>query len=111
MNLLAKQKEILRLENQLMVARGRDCHGAWKGLVHTNIFKMDSQQGPTVEHRELCSILCGGLHGRGVWGRMDTCMYVCMAESLHCPPENITLFIGSGCICSVMSDSLQPPGL
>ena len=46
MNLLAKQ--ILRLENQLMVARGRDCHGAWKGLVHTDIFKMDSHLGPTV---------------------------------------------------------------
>ena len=23
--------------------------------------------------------------GGGVWGRMDTC--ICMAESLHCPPE------------------------
>ena len=31
-----------------MVARGRDWHGAWKALVHTDIFKMDSQQGPTV---------------------------------------------------------------
>ena len=28
----------------------------------------------------------------GVWGRMDTC--ICMAEFLHCPPENIrTLLI------------------
>ena len=32
---------------------------------------MDNQQGPTVEHRELCSVLCGSLDGRGVWGRMD----------------------------------------
>ena len=29
---------------------------------------------------------------RGVWGRMNTC--VCMAESLHCPPETMTLLIG-----------------
>ena len=26
--------------------------------------------------------------GGGFWGRMDTC--VCMAEFLHCSPENIT---------------------
>ena len=35
----------------------------------------------------------GSLNGRGVWGRMDTCM--CMAESLHCSPETVTtLLIG-----------------
>ena len=33
---------------------------------------MDNQQGPTVEHMELCSMLCSNLDGRGVWGRMDT---------------------------------------
>ena len=27
----------------------------------------------------------------GVWGRMDTC--VCVANSLHCSPETITLFV------------------
>ena len=38
----------------------------------------------------------GSLDGRGVWGRMDTC--VCMTESLHCPPETITtLLIGYAC--------------
>ena len=40
-----------------------------------------------------CSMLCGSLDGRGVWGRMDTCIW--MAESLGCPPETImTLLIG-----------------
>ena len=29
--------------------------------VHTAIFKMDNQQGPTVEHMELCSMLHGSL--------------------------------------------------
>ena len=48
---------------------------------------MDNQQGPTVQHMELCSMLCGSLDGRGVWGRMDTCLY--MAESLHCSLETI----------------------
>ena len=57
------------------------------------MFKMHNQQGPTVQHRELCSMLCGSLDARGVWGRMDTCM--CMTESLHCSPETITkLLIG-----------------
>ena len=38
-------------------------------------------------------MLCGSLDGRGVWGRMDTCM--CMAESLPYSPEIITtLLIG-----------------
>ena len=38
-------------------------------------------------------MLCSSLDGRGVWGRMDTC--ICMAESLCCPPETIiTLLIG-----------------
>ena len=53
---------------------------------------MDNQQGPTVEHMELCSILFGSLDGRGAWGGMNTC--VCMAESRHCSPEAITtLFV------------------
>ena len=56
---------------------------------------MSKQQGPMVEHRELCSVLCGSLHGRGVWGKMDSC--ICVAESLCCPPEAITtLFISYG---------------
>ena len=53
---------------------------------------MDNQQGPTVEHMELCSTLCGSLDGSGVWRRMDTCVYV--AESLHYSPKTITtLFV------------------
>ena len=55
----------------------RDSQGDWNGHVHTAVFKMDNQQGPPVQHRDLCSVLCDSLDGRGVWGRMDTCM--CMA--------------------------------
>jgi len=36
-------------------------------------------------------MLCGSLDGRGVGGRMDTC--VCIAESLHCLPETITTLL------------------
>ena len=38
-------------------------------------------------------MLCGSLGGRGVWGRMDTC--ICMGETLHCSCETTTtLLIG-----------------
>ena len=48
-----------------------------------------------------CLMLCGSLDGRGVWGRMDTC--VCMAESLCYPPEAITtLLIGYTLISLVL---------
>ena len=43
----------------------------WDGHVHTAVFRIGSRQGPTLQHRELCSRLCDGLDGRGVWGRMD----------------------------------------
>ena len=49
------------------------------------------QQGPTVQCREFCSKLCGSLDGRGVLGKMDTC--ICMAESLCCPAETITTLL------------------
>ena len=66
----------------------------WNQHVHTAIFKKDNQQGPTVQHRELCLMLWGSLGvPRGVWGRMDPC--ICMAEPLPCSPETvIALLIG-----------------
>ena len=74
------------------------------------MFKMDSQQSHTVQHTELCPILCGSQDGRGVWGKVDTC--VCMAESLCCPSESITkLLMALRSVQfshSVMSDSLWP---
>ena len=42
---------------------------------------------------EFCSMLCGTMDGRGVWGRMETC--TCLDESLSCSPEiTATLLIG-----------------
>ena len=53
---------------------------------------MDNQQGPTVWHRKLHSVMWQP-PWEGVWGRMDTC--VRMAESLCYSPETITaLLIG-----------------
>ena len=36
-------------------------------------------------------MLCGSLDGRGVWGRIDTCIF--MVESLCHPPETITTLL------------------
>ena len=43
---------------------------------------MGKQQGPTVYHKKLCSILCNNLNGKRIWKRTDTC--ICIAESLCC---------------------------
>ena len=67
---------------------GWDSYGFGEDYVHTAIFKMDNPQKPIAKHMELCSMLCGSLDERQVWGRMDTC--ICMTESLHCSPETIS---------------------
>ena len=46
----------------------------------------------TVWHMKLCSVLHGSLDGRGVWGRMDTCIYM----ALHCLPEATTILLVNG---------------
>ena len=40
------------------------------------IFKVDNQQDPTVQSRELCSTLYGNLDGRGVWGKWIHIIYI-----------------------------------
>ena len=73
-----------------MVARGRMGRRVrwrvWDGHVHIAVFKMNNQEGLTVQLMELCSVLCGSLDGREVWGRMDT-------YSLLCSPETITTLL------------------
>ena len=46
----------------------------------------------SLEAKGVCSKSCGRQDGRGVWGRMDTCL--CVVESLCGSPETITLLIG-----------------
>ena len=43
---------------QVQGGRGRDGLGAWDQQMQTIIQRMDKQQGPTVQHRELCLIPC-----------------------------------------------------
>ena len=45
---LQNRKRLMDLENELMVARGRDSKGVWESHVHTAIFQMQNQQGLSV---------------------------------------------------------------
>ena len=55
---------------------GRDGYGVCDGRVCTGIFNMDNEQGPTIEHMELCSLLCGSLDWkRSVGENGFMCMY------------------------------------
>ena len=51
-SLLRNRNKLIDLENELMVTRGEQCRmdrlGIWDGYVHTAIFKINNQQGPTV---------------------------------------------------------------
>ena len=82
---LQTRKWFTELENELMVAGGRmggRDREFGMDLCTLLYLKMDNQQGPLVYHRKLYLMLCDSLDGRGVWGRMEKCMY--MAESFHC---------------------------
>ena len=72
--------------------RGRARSAVWDRHVYTTIFKIDNQQGPTVQHRELGSIFCNNRNGKRIWERIDIC--ICISESLCCTPDtNTTLLI------------------
>ena len=62
---------------------GRDSQGVWDGYGHTAVFNMENQQGPAVQPRELCSMLCNNLmvtRGGG-WGR-EASLKITNAEAL-----------------------------
>ena len=70
---------------------GRESEGVWDWHVHTVVFKMNNQQGPTVQHRELCSMLFNNLRGKEIWRRIDTGIHI--TDSLWCPPGTITTLL------------------
>ena len=63
MNLFMKQKQTHGHKKQAVVTKGerelgRDKLGVWDKQIYTTSYKIDKQQSPTVEHRELYSIFC-----------------------------------------------------
>ena len=58
-------------------------------LIYTTMFKINNQQGPTVQHRELCLIFWEYyINGKRFFKKIDTCL--CITESLCCTPETNT---------------------
>ena len=89
MNLFTKQKQTHRHRKQsygYQRGRERDKSGAWDDHTHSTIYKIDNQQRPTVEHRELYSIFWDNLYQKRILKRMD----ICITESLCCTPETNT---------------------
>ena len=48
---------------------------------------MDNQQGPTVQHMELCSMFCNNLIGKRIFKITDTCIringYLCCTTKIN----------------------------
>ena len=97
MNLLTKQKETHRLRKLT--------YGCWgwgwgEGIVRDFQKVMYTLLYLTwITNKDLLystwnSAHCSSLDGRGVWGRMDTCIR--MAESLHCSSDTITRLFVNG---------------
>ena len=63
-----------------------DIQGVWDGHVHTAVFKTDNQQGPAVEHKELCSVLCVSLEGREFRGQSGQFSSVAQSCLTLCTP-------------------------
>ena len=53
-------------------------------------FKIDNQQGPTLQHKQLCLVFYINVNKR-IWKRRDT--YICITESLSCIPETNTTWL------------------
>ena len=45
---------------------GKDKLGRWNGHTHTTVYEIDNQQGPTLYHTELYSIVCNDLYGKRI---------------------------------------------
>ena len=76
------------------------------------MFKTDKQQGPTVWHMELCSILGNNLNGKRIERIADTCG--CITDSLCCTRKTNTtvdrLSCGGAVVCrSVVCDPFVTP--
>ena len=64
MNLFTKQKQTQTLKTNLWLPKEKwvgNKLGVWDQQIQTTVYKIDKQQGPAVQHRELYSISCGKL--------------------------------------------------
>ena len=62
MNLSTKKNKVINMENRLLAkgqeGREQDGLGVWDWQMQTITFRMDKQQGPNPQHRELYGVSC-----------------------------------------------------
>ena len=74
--------------------QGKGQTEVWDRPIPTIEFKTDNQQGPTMQHRELCSIFCKNQNGTIIWKGIDT--YICITKPFCCILySNTKLFISN----------------
>ena len=61
---------------------GRNKLGVRDQHVHSTKYKIDNQQGPTVQHRELYSILCDNLYEKRICKRINTVYSICIINTV-----------------------------
>ena len=88
MNLFTKQKQKHRLKKQTRV--GGEWGEGWgigivkefgMGYIHTLLYL--KWKINLLYSTGNCSMLCGNMDGRGVWGRMDTCICMVSRFAVH----------------------------
>ena len=69
MNIFTKQRRLTDFKTNLLLLEAmREVtgnFGVWDWHIHIAVFKTDNQ-GPTVQHRELCSVFCNNLNGKRI---------------------------------------------
>jgi hypothetical protein len=48
--------------------------------IDTTIYKIDNQQGPTTNHRELCLKFCNNRNGKRIYKGTDICICDCASS-------------------------------
>ena len=88
---LPNRKRLIDLESKLMVANGKDEGkgqlGIWGWTCTHCCIKWMTNKDLLYSTKNSAQQLCGSLDGRGVWGKMDTC--ICVAEKMA--PHSSTL--------------------
>ena len=92
MNLTYKSKTDSQTQktNILWLGEGTISQGLWEGHVPTAMFRIDNQQRPIIQHRELCSIFLAPWMGEGFGGEymhaesLQSCPTLC--DPMDCSP-------------------------
>ena len=63
--------------------RGSNVLGTQDWHVHTNVYGMDGQWGPAIQHRKFYSIFRDNLYQKRIQKRMDMCVYIIESFSVQ----------------------------